>query len=79
MTDSDGRLTPEEKAYVQNRLEKDQGKSGLDRRITPRDVINVFKDFKVPVSGFMYLGLIVPAYSYAFFAPGKYIVINSFG
>lgn len=66
----DTRLTRDERAYIQNRLERDQGKSALDRHITFRDIVNVFKDFKVILGGFMYLGLIVPAYSYAFFAPG---------
>ena len=65
------RLSKDEKAYIQSRLEKDQGKAALDRRITWRDIVNVFKDFKIFVGSLMYLGLIVPAYSYAFFAPGK--------
>jgi MFS family permease len=36
----------------------------------------VFKDIKVIVGGFMYLGLIVPAYGYAYFSPG---IIRDFG
>ncbi|KAL9126925.1 MAG: hypothetical protein Q9217_004101 [Psora testacea] len=69
-------LNPDEKAYIRARLEKDQGKSALERRITPRDVLNVFKDFKIFLGGFMYFGLIVPAYGYAFFAPG---IIKTYG
>lgn len=64
-------LTEEERAYVKARLEADQGKSAAERHITFRDAINVFKDYKVIIGGFMYFGLIVPAYGYAYFAPGK--------
>ncbi|KAL9624472.1 MAG: hypothetical protein Q9160_001435 [Pyrenula sp. 1 TL-2023] len=80
-------LTPSERAYIQSRLRADQyggsssnhntsSGSGLARRITTRDVLNVFKDYKIFVGGLMYFGLIVPAYSYAFFAPG---IIQSYG
>lgn len=64
-------LTEEERAYVKARLEADQGKSAAERHIGFKDVINVFKDYKVIIGGFMYFGLIVPAYGYAYFAPGK--------
>lgn len=53
-------LKEDEKAYVKARLEVDQGKSAFERPITFKDVINVFKDYKVIVGGFMYFGLIVP-------------------
>ena len=69
-------LTEDERAYVKARLLKDQGLSARDRPITLRDVGRVFKDFKVIVAGFMYFGLIVPAYGYAFFAPG---IIKTYG
>ena len=69
-------LNEDEKAYVKARLEADQGRSALDRRITPRDVVNVFKDYKIFIGGFMYFGLIVPAYGYAFFAPA---IIQTYG
>ena len=55
-------LTPEERAYVSARLRQDQGKSALERKITMKDVIQVFKDPKIVVGGFCYFGLIVPAY-----------------
>ena len=61
-------LTEEERAYVKARLEVEQGPSAVARPIQFRDILNVFKDFKVFVGGFMYFGLIVPAYGYAFFA-----------
>lgn len=55
-------LTPTEREYVKRRIEEDQGKSSIERKITFKDVVNVFKDYKVIVGGFMYFGLIVPAY-----------------
>lgn len=69
-------LTEEERSYVKARLEVDQGKSALERRSTPKDVLNVFKDFKVILGGFMYFGLIVPAYGYAYFAPS---ILKTYG
>jgi MFS family permease len=50
-------LTEPERAYVKARLQADQGKSARDRRITPKDVLNVFKDFKIFLGGLMYFGL----------------------
>lgn len=70
------RLKSDERAYIRARLERDQGKSAIERPITARDVLNVFKDFKIILGGFMYFGLIVPAYGYAFFAPG---IIRGYG
>ncbi|KAI1116947.1 MFS general substrate transporter [Nemania sp. NC0429] len=62
-------LTEEERTYIKARLKADQGNNAAERRITIRDVFTVLKDHRVWLGGFMYLGLIVPAYSYAFFAP----------
>jgi hypothetical protein len=61
-------LTDDEKAYVAARLRQDQGKSGVERKIRAKDILQVFKDKKVIISGFMYLTT-VPAYAYAYFAP----------
>jgi len=69
-------LTKEEAAYITARLEVDQGKSAVERKITTRDVFNVFKDPKIFIGGFCYFGLIVPAYGYAYFSPG---IIQSYG
>ncbi|KAK5688923.1 High-affinity nicotinic acid transporter [Elasticomyces elasticus] len=69
-------LTTEEKAYVAARLRADQGRSARERKITGKDVAGVFKDYKVIVAGFMYFGLIVPAYGYAYFSPG---IIRGYG
>lgn len=60
-------LSEEEKAYVAARLRADQGRSARERTITGSDVARVLKDYKVLVAGFMYFGLIVPAYGYAYF------------
>ncbi|KAK2629871.1 hypothetical protein QTJ16_000691 [Diplocarpon rosae] len=69
-------LCDSERAYVKARLQADQGRSAAERKIMLRDVRRVFKDFKVILGGFMYLGMIVPAYGYAFFAPG---IISTYG
>ncbi|KAF2200482.1 MFS general substrate transporter [Delitschia confertaspora ATCC 74209] len=69
-------LSEDERAYVKARLQADQGRSAAERKITGKDVGRVFKDMKVIVGGFMYLGLIVPAYSYAYFSPG---IIQGYG
>lgn len=69
-------LKEDERAYIKARLEKDQGRSARERRITPKDVLKCFKDYKFILGGFMYFGLIVPAYGYAFFAPG---IIKTYG
>lgn len=55
-------LREDERAYVHARLEVDQGKSALERDITLKDVVHVFKDYKIIVGGFMYFGLIVPVW-----------------
>ncbi|KAF9647072.1 MFS general substrate transporter [Thelephora ganbajun] len=69
-------LTEEEKAFVKARLEDDVGDSGHARKHSFKDIIKVFKDYRVIAGGFMYLGFVVPAYSYAYFAP---TIIRSFG
>lgn len=69
-------LTDDERAYVAARLRADQGESARDRSITLRDVLAVFKDYKVIVGGFLYLGLIVPAYGYAYFSP---FIVKAYG
>ncbi|KAH7336471.1 major facilitator superfamily domain-containing protein [Rhexocercosporidium sp. MPI-PUGE-AT-0058] len=69
-------LTTSEREYVKARLQADQGRSAAERKITVRDIGRVFKDFKVILGGFMYFGMIVPAYGYAFFAPG---IISTYG
>lgn len=55
-------LTEEERIYVHERLRADQGSSANDPPFTFRDVLLVFKDYKVFLGGLMYFSLIVPAY-----------------
>ncbi|KAI5868120.1 MFS general substrate transporter [Durotheca rogersii] len=62
-------LTEEERDYIKARLQADQGHNAAERTITFGDVLTVMKDHRVWLGGFMYFGLIVPAYGYAFFAP----------
>ena len=62
-------LSDNEKAFVKARLAEDIGDSQLNAKITWRDVLGVFKDFKVIFGGLIYFGLIVPGYGYAYFAP----------
>ncbi|KAJ5263564.1 hypothetical protein N7478_011169 [Penicillium angulare] len=69
-------LTDEEREFVQAKLAKDVGKSAHHVNIGLRQVLDVFKDYKIIIGGFMYFGLIVPAYGYAYFAPS---IIKSYG
>lgn len=69
-------LSEAEAQFVKARLQDDQGKSARERSITARDVLNCFKDYKFFLGGLMYFGLIVPAYSYAYFSP---TIIRSYG
>ncbi|KAK3333544.1 major facilitator superfamily domain-containing protein [Cercophora scortea] len=69
-------LSEDERAYVRARLEADQGRNAAERTITLADVKTVMSDIKVWLGGLMYFGLIVPAYSYAYFAP---TIIGAYG
>jgi MFS family permease len=69
-------LNDKERKYVQWRLLEDQGSSAAEYKLTVRDALAVFKDWKIFIGGFMYMGLIVPAYGYAYFAP---TIIKSYG
>ncbi|KAH6627638.1 major facilitator superfamily domain-containing protein [Chaetomium tenue] len=62
-------LRDDEREYVKARLRASQGASGAERKIRLKDVLTVMSDYKIWLGGFMYFGLIVPAYSYAYFAP----------
>jgi predicted MFS family arabinose efflux permease len=69
-------LSSEERAYIKAKIAIDQGDSGRHRETTLREVGRVLKDYKIILGGFMYFGLIVPAYGYAYFAPG---IIRTYG
>jgi len=69
-------LSNNERAFVKARLIEDIGDSQLNARTTWRDVLGVFKDFKIFLGGLTSFGLIVPGYGYAYFAP---TIIQSLG
>ena len=69
-------LSDDEKAFVKARLAEDNGDSQLDANTTWRDALNVFKDFKIFFGGFVYFGIVVSGYGYAYFAPA---ILQSFG
>ncbi|KAI1393752.1 MFS general substrate transporter [Hypoxylon trugodes] len=62
-------LTEDERAYIKARLQADQGHNAAERKITFRDVLSVMSEHRTWLGGFMYFGLIVPAYGYSYFAP----------
>ncbi|KAK9427140.1 major facilitator superfamily domain-containing protein [Lipomyces doorenjongii] len=69
-------LTVNERAYVKAKLAADVGDSQQNQKTTVQEVLEVFRDYKLYLAGFMYFGLIVPAYGYAYFAP---TIINQLG
>lgn len=69
-------LKPDEKAFVTARLRADQGHAGRESKVTLKKVGGILSEFRVLIAGVMYFGLIVPAYSYAYFSPA---IIKTFG
>ncbi|OQD73379.1 hypothetical protein PENDEC_c015G05313 [Penicillium decumbens] len=69
-------LNEEERAFIRDKLAKDVGKSAHHVKMGWREIRGVLMDYKVILGGFMYFGLIVPAYSYAYFAPS---IIQGYG
>jgi hypothetical protein len=69
-------LQPDERSYIVARLQADQGRNAAERKVRFSDVVHVMKDYKVWLGGFMYFGLIVPAYGYAFFSPA---ILGTYG
>ncbi|CCM03964.1 uncharacterized protein FIBRA_06120 [Fibroporia radiculosa] len=69
-------LTNDEKEYIEARLHADVGQSRRHDKLTWKSGLAIFKDYKIIAGGFMYLGLIVPAYGYTYFAPS---IIESLG
>ncbi|KAI0822715.1 major facilitator protein [Trametes gibbosa] len=62
-------LAADEKEFFKARLFEDVGSSRSHDPLTFRGVLTVLKDPKIIFGPLMYLGLIVPAYSNAYFAP----------
>ncbi|KAL5362759.1 major facilitator superfamily domain-containing protein [Aspergillus floccosus] len=69
-------LTEEEREFIRVKLAKDTGGAGHHAKIGLRDVLDVFKDYKIFIGGLMYFGQIVTAYGYAYFAP---TIIKTYG
>ncbi|KAG0131183.1 major facilitator superfamily domain-containing protein [Tuber indicum] len=69
-------LTDAEREFVRDRLREDVGDPVQEAKLTPKVALGVFKDFKIFIGGFMYFGIVVPAYGYAYFAP---TIIRQFG
>ncbi|KAE8423467.1 MFS transporter [Aspergillus pseudocaelatus] len=69
-------LNEVERAFIREKLASDVGKSAHQVQMGWSEIATVLKDYKVILGGIMYFGLIVPAYSYAFFAPS---IIKSYG
>jgi len=70
-------LSEEERAFIQAKLAEDVGKSSYRvRSLGLRDVLDVFRDYKIFIGGLMYFGLVVPAYGNAYFSP---TIIKSYG
>ncbi|OJD14892.1 hypothetical protein AJ78_04808 [Emergomyces pasteurianus Ep9510] len=69
-------LKEEERIFIRTKLAKDVGAAGHEVSPSWKDMLQVFKDYKIFVGGFMYFGLIVPAYGYAYFAP---TIIKTYG
>ncbi|OCH89295.1 MFS general substrate transporter [Obba rivulosa] len=62
-------LSEDEKDFVKARLYEDVGDSKRREPLTMKIAMETFKDYKIIAAGFMYFGLIVPAYGYAYFTP----------
>ncbi|KAF5013210.1 hypothetical protein FDECE_789 [Fusarium decemcellulare] len=69
-------LTDDERAYASARLQIEQGRSSVERKVTFKDVIQTLKDYKVLLGGLMYFSLVVPVYGYSYFAPA---IIQTYG
>ncbi|KAA8643102.1 hypothetical protein EYZ11_005007 [Aspergillus tanneri] len=69
-------LTEEEREFIRVKLAKDTGGAAHDAKLGYREVLDVFKDYKIFLGGLMYFGQIVTAYGYAYFAPS---IIKSYG
>lgn len=61
-------LKDNEREFIKAKLALDSGDSSHDIKLDFKGVLNVFRDWKVWMSGLLYFFLIVPAYGYAYFA-----------
>ncbi|KAI0372984.1 major facilitator protein [Pilatotrama ljubarskyi] len=69
-------LKTDEREFSKARLYEDVGYSRIHDPLTFKAGLAVLKDFKMFFGPLMYLGFIVPAYSYTYFAP---TIVQTFG
>ncbi|KAF7587166.1 hypothetical protein BBP40_007652 [Aspergillus hancockii] len=69
-------LTEDERMFVREKLAADAGQAAEHASLGWRDVLDVFKDYKIFIGGWMYFGQVVTAYGYAYFAP---TIIKTYG
>lgn len=62
-------INDSERQFLKQKLELDVGTSKHEFKFTFKGVMKNLLDTKVLLAGLMYLGLIVPAYSYSYFSP----------
>ncbi|XHG00376.1 hypothetical protein AWENTII_003834 [Aspergillus wentii] len=62
-------LNDEEREFIRVKLAKDSGSAATNTKIGLKEVLSVFKDYKIFIGGLMYFGQVVTAYGYAYFAP----------
>lgn len=62
-------LSDNEKIFIKRKLEIYSGSSGFETHNTIRDVCKCFKEPMLLLGALSYFGYIIPAYSYAYFAP----------
>lgn len=62
-------LNSNERTFLKRKLEFFQGNSGFEVKQTWKDIAKVFKEPMLYICALVYFALVVPAYSYAFFAP----------
>ncbi|ODV91846.1 hypothetical protein CANCADRAFT_78029 [Tortispora caseinolytica NRRL Y-17796] len=69
-------LSPNEAQFIRAKLELDAGKSNRDVHMSFKDIMWVATDYRVWLAAFMYFGMIVPAYGYAYFSP---TIVRTYG
>lgn len=69
-------LKSNERTYILEKLRLDQGDSNFNHTPTVKEILGVFKDWRVMVVALMYFGQIVGAYGYALFSTA---IIKTFG
>ncbi|KAL4879875.1 major facilitator superfamily domain-containing protein [Aspergillus karnatakaensis] len=69
-------LSEREYEFMRDKMGKETGRLNKNRKIGWRDVLGVFKDYKIFLGGFMMFGQVVSGYAYAYFAP---TIIRAYG